>query len=90
LLNRVQRSTEFTAFSGLLMLDLIPAEYLNPYLLVGVGKLWYTPQDYVSRETRYFPSTPEQETWVFPAGLGIDFMIGRRLPSIRRSGRILP
>ncbi|MBR9978192.1 MAG: hypothetical protein KFH87_08900 [Bacteroidetes bacterium] len=79
LLNQVERSTEFAAFSGLLMLDLIPAEYLNPYLLAGVGKLWYTPEDYVSRVTRYFPATPEQETWVFPAGLGIDVMIGRRI-----------
>jgi hypothetical protein len=76
-LNGVERSTEFTALSALLFLDLLPGEYLNAYLLGGVGKLWYTPDDYVTRVTRYYPSTPEQETWVFPGGLGVDVMFSR-------------
>jgi hypothetical protein len=75
--NGVERSTEFASLSALFFLDLLPAEYLNTYLFGGVGKLWYTPEDYRSRVTRYHPSNPEQETWVFPAGLGIDIMLTR-------------
>jgi hypothetical protein len=78
-LNGVERSTEFTGLTGMAFLDLLPGEYINPYLLAGVGKLWYTPQDYRDRVTRYYPANPEQETWVFPGGLGIDVILGRRL-----------
>jgi hypothetical protein len=77
--NQVERSTEFTALTGLFFLDLLPAGYLNTYLFGGIGKLWYTPEDYKSRVTRYFPAKPEQETWVFPAGLGVDVMLTRSL-----------
>ena len=79
LLNEVDRSTGFTSLSALLVLDLLPAEFLNVYLFGGFGKLWYTPEDYTDRVTRYYPSTPEQETWVFPGGLGLDFMITRNV-----------
>jgi hypothetical protein len=77
-LNQVERSTEFSAIAALFFLDLLPGEYINPYFFGGAGKCWYTPEDYVSRAVRYYPAQPEQETWVFPGGLGIDFMIGRQ------------
>ncbi len=78
-LNGVERSTAYTAFSLMLVLDLLPGEFINPYLCGGAGKLWYTPEDYTSRVTRYYPANPEQETWVFPGGLGIDVLFGRRM-----------
>ncbi len=78
-MNGVERNTEFTAFTGLFFLDLLPGEYINPYLYGGAGKLWYTPEDYASREAYYHPANPEQETWVFPGGLGIDFLFSRRI-----------
>jgi hypothetical protein len=76
-LNGVERSTAFTAFSLLLILDLLPGEYINPYVCGGAGKLWYTPADYSNQATRYYPANPEQETWVFPGGLGIDVLFDR-------------
>ncbi|MBR9976251.1 MAG: hypothetical protein KFF77_11765 [Bacteroidetes bacterium] len=74
-LNGVERSTEFTALAAVLFLDLLPTEFLNVYLYGGAGKMWYMPEDYRSRVTRYYPGNPEQETWVFPGGIGFDIMI---------------
>ncbi|MBE0643365.1 MAG: hypothetical protein IH600_04740 [Bacteroidetes bacterium] len=78
-LNGVDRGTDFTAFTALVFLDLLPGEFINPYLYGGAGKLWYTPEDYSARVTRYYPASPEQETWVFPGGLGIDILMGRTM-----------
>ncbi len=77
--NQVDRTTEFQAFSGLLFLDLLPGRFVNPYLYGGVGRLWYTPEDFSLGGVRYAPETPRQEAWVFPGGIGVDLMLGRRL-----------
>jgi len=75
--NQVDRTTDYFAFSGLLFLDLLPGRYINPYLYGGVGKMWYTPEDFSLQAVRYGPDTPELNDWVFPGGLGVDIMIGR-------------
>ncbi|MBN1448508.1 MAG: hypothetical protein JXA28_11305 [Bacteroidetes bacterium] len=77
--NQVDRSTDFYALSGLLFLDLLPGRYISPYLYGGVGQLWYTPEDFSLGQVRYAPDAPEQSTWVFPGGIGVDIMIGRYL-----------
>ena len=76
--NEILRTTQFSAVSALLFLDMLPARYVNPYFFGGVGHLWYTPEDFRLQEVRYYPQTPEQQTWVFPGGIGVDVMIGDR------------
>ncbi len=76
--NQVDRSTDYYAMSALFFLDLLPARYINPYLYGGVGRIWYTPRDYALGDVYYMPAEPEQKSWVFPGGIGVDFMIGHR------------
>jgi hypothetical protein len=77
--NQVDRSTEFQSFSGLLYLDLLPARYFNVYFLGGAGRMWYTPEDYKLGGLYLMPDEPEQQTWVFPAGIGFEASISRRI-----------
>ncbi|MCZ7558338.1 MAG: hypothetical protein M5R41_18235 [Bacteroidia bacterium] len=77
--NQVDRSTEFQSFSGLFYLDLLPARYFNVYFLGGAGRMWYTPEDYKVGGLYLMPEEAEQQTWIFPAGLGFEASISRRL-----------
>jgi hypothetical protein len=76
--NEVERNTTYSMVSGLVLLDLLPGRYINPYLYGGAGLMWYTPEDYTLGGLRYMPDEPQQKTWVFPAGIGIDLLIGDR------------
>ncbi len=76
--NLVLRSTEYSAVMGLIFLDFLPARYVNPYLFGGMGTMWYTPEDYRIGNVRYKPDAHEQQTWVFPGGIGVDILIGTR------------
>ena len=71
------RNTEYQSLAGLVYLDLLPARYFNVYFLGGVGKLWYTPEDYRIGGLYLMPDEPEQSTWVFPAGLGFEVFFSR-------------
>jgi hypothetical protein len=77
--NLVNRSTEFQSFSGLLYLDLLPARYFNVYFLGGAGRMWYTPEDYKMGGLYLMPEEAEQQTWIFPAGLGFEASLSRRI-----------
>jgi hypothetical protein len=77
--NQVQRSTSFQSLAGMLWLDLLPARYFNVYLLAGIGRMWYTPEDYRLGGLYLMPEDEEQLTWVFPAGLGFELFFTERL-----------
>lgn len=78
--NFVLRSTEYRAVYALMFLDMLPARYVNPYFFGGFGYMWYTPEDYrYPGSIRYAPNTPEQETWAFPGGIGVDILFSDRI-----------
>ena len=77
--NQVDRSTEFQAIAGMVYLDMLPGRFLNTYFLGGAGRLWYNPEDYRLGGLYLMPDEPEQQTWVFPAGVGIEVSFSRRV-----------
>ncbi len=77
--NQVDRSTAFESFSGILYLDMLPARFFNVYFLGGAGRMWYTPEDYKIGGLYLMPEEPEQQTWIFPAGVGFEASFSRRI-----------
>jgi len=77
--NQVQRHTEFQSLAAVLFLDLLPARYLNVYVLGGVGRLWYTPEDYKLGGLYLQPDEAQQLGWVFPAGTGFEVFLSERI-----------